>query len=163
MKRGQKGFTLIELMIVVAIIGILAAIAIPNFVSFKKKSIISSAVANLETVRSGLSQYAADRDDACYPDSLDFTTINDTLGNYGINFPNEETAVKWEEGSFTYTSDDCALFEVSVTVSDNETKLKALPEGICCDNDGDYCQKWARNLPRCEQFTGGGTGGGGGE
>ncbi len=48
--HSQKGFTLIELMIVVAIIGILAAIAIPNFLKYQAKSRQSEAKSNLGAV-----------------------------------------------------------------------------------------------------------------
>jgi type IV pilus assembly protein PilA len=56
----QKGFTLIELMIVVAIIGILAAIAIPNFLAYQKKAITSEAKQELANIRTLEVTYNAD-------------------------------------------------------------------------------------------------------
>jgi len=60
--KSEKGFTLIELMIVVAIIGILAAIAIPNFLSYQKKAKTSEAKTNLGAIRTSEESYRAEND-----------------------------------------------------------------------------------------------------
>src|ERR1044071_47481 len=67
--RKMKGFTLIELMIVVAIIGILAAVAIPKFADLVTKSKEASIKGNLGAVRSALSIYYGDQEGK-YPTNI---------------------------------------------------------------------------------------------
>ena len=57
MKATQKGFTLIELMIVVAIIGILAAIAIPAYTDYTNRAKVTEAVGALAAAKTSVSEY----------------------------------------------------------------------------------------------------------
>ena len=60
--RDKKGFSLVELMIVVAIIAILAAIAIPSFLRFAMRSKTSEATSNLAGIRTGEEAYRSEND-----------------------------------------------------------------------------------------------------
>ena len=57
--QNKKGFTLIELMIVIAIIGILAAIAIPNFISYRNKAFCSNAESDAANIAASIADYFA--------------------------------------------------------------------------------------------------------
>ena len=60
-KRLQHGFTLVEIMIVVAIIGLLAAIAIPNFVKARTTAQTNGCIENLRQIETAKQQWGAEK------------------------------------------------------------------------------------------------------
>ena len=82
-KMNRKGFTLVEIMIVVAIIGLLAAIAIPNFVKARSRAQQNACIANLKQIEGATQVWAVDTGQA---DTATPTTANLTP-NYLKTWP----------------------------------------------------------------------------
>ena len=77
----KAGFTLVEIMIVVAIIGLLAAIAIPNFVKARENAQLNSILNNLRIIDGAKDQWALENKKGT-GDTADWTTTTTGIGGY---------------------------------------------------------------------------------
>lgn len=135
MARPERGFTLIELMIVVAIIGILASIAIPKFADLIRKSNEGASRGQLGAIRSALSIYYGDMEGQ-FPANLTALTLG---GKYLAAVPKAKTpnyhadssevtlksgVPKQDRGGWRYTdtSEDANFGSVWVNCSHTDTK-----------------------------------------
>ena len=111
LRGNSKGFTLIELMIVIAIIGILAAIAIPNFISYRDKAYCSAAETDVDSVMAAIADYFSE------PTNMSVTTTNlGYAGGVGGELSNNN--------SYTITG---STSNIIVTVTDASGRCPRFP------------------------------------
>src|SRR6056297_1474256 len=106
---NKKGFTLIELMIVIAIIGILAAIAIPNFTAMRDKAAVKGALSSCQGLQKAIENYIS-IDGGSLESGDIYTSLKNEIGSSGTEYfdftqlaGNMHAIYVWGNGSTGYS------------------------------------------------------------
>ena len=121
-RSDKKGFTLIELMIVVAIIGVLAAVAIPAYSGYVKKAKVTEVTNSLGAVGSACVEYFQAR--GTYPSTGgEWDTLAEIQNSLGITIPSTYVSAASVTGNGTT---DCAVEVTFTTAISSEFGAKTL-------------------------------------
>ncbi|MBK6911888.1 MAG: prepilin-type N-terminal cleavage/methylation domain-containing protein [bacterium] len=128
--QKQRGFTLVELLVVIVVLGIIATIAVPRFLASQDRAHVVAAVADVDHFRKALAVYEVDY--GAYPDqgfgsvAAIAAALIDPSGNDYMILPDGQNF-----SSFTYTPvNNGESYEISVVATDHEsTPVSADPEG----------------------------------
>ena len=111
--KTQRGFTLIEIMVTVAIVAILAAIALPNYSAYVQRGKIGEAISNLAAMHMNMEQYFLDSANHSYAGGPCTTPPTGTYFTYSCSIPTATTYTIVATGiasqgmsGFTYTIDE---------------------------------------------------------
>ncbi len=133
MRERNPGFTIIELLVVLAIIGVLATIAVPSFLGLKEKASWGTARANLDVMRRALAVYASGNTSNLYPAGAvtysEFTPAG-ALGLATANLPADPAAAKLQGIAYS-TPDGGRSYRMVGTVANRYLDtMNAGPQGI---------------------------------
>lgn len=133
--KNGSGLTIIELMVVVAIIGILGVIAVPSFLAYRNKSRVASVISTAESMRTALAAYAVSSPGNLYPltdEAADWETLRQIINSNGGTL--KPTLTEMQIVELLYNSENGQSYSLEITVSVpidmRGHKLEVSPGGV---------------------------------